>query len=72
MEVVKVKELYEYVAKLMEENKGECGVKLDLLSFAPASFKTSEVIKCAESFVDDREICPEIVFNEDKLYIAYP
>ena len=26
MEVVKVKELYEYVAKLMEENKGECPV----------------------------------------------
>ena len=26
MEVAKVKELYEYVAKLMEENKGECPV----------------------------------------------
>ena len=30
MEVVKVKVLYEYVAKLMEENKGECPVGLNL------------------------------------------
>lgn len=74
---MKVKELYEFVAKLMEENKGECKVELDLLSFAPEQSPISvsfdgEAIKLAESYKEDREIAPAVRFDMDKLYIAYP
>ncbi len=78
MELIKIKDLYEYVSKLMEENKGECKVKLDLLSFAP-DYSTalsyvfaSRAIELAESYKEDREIAPALRFENDKLLISYP
>ena len=78
MKLIKIKDLYEYVAKLMEENKGECKVKLDLLSFAPdcsalMSFAfDGSAIELAESYKEDKEIAPTVRFENDKLLISYP
>lgn len=64
--------------KLMEENKGECKVNLDLLSFAPdcspiLSFVFDDkAIELAESYKEDKEIAPTVRFENDKLLISYP
>ena len=74
---MKVKELYEYVSKLMEENKGECSVLIDCTSFAPKCTIDSinfdgKAIEMAQHYkIDDKEIEPAITFNHDRLYFSH-